>query len=165
MFITTFSAEQNKWLLSHTLFNNYVLINENNQVIRWHFSSVHCQHWSPLVLTCVFYLQVLNKYKFWNTSVLPFKRCSLLICSLYQHVTLEVMFMLEFVFSFFFELEIYLSLNTLIFNCCTSLYLFQAKDIMSNYQTGVLQNSAKMVLLFHLIDESVRRRDKILVFR
>uniref|UniRef100_A0A3Q0ST17 RAD54 like 2 n=1 Tax=Amphilophus citrinellus TaxID=61819 RepID=A0A3Q0ST17_AMPCI len=39
-----------------------------------------------------------------------------------------------------------------------------AKDIMSNYQTGVLENSAKMVLLFHLIDESVRRRDKILVF-
>lgn len=41
----------------------------------------------------------------------------------------------------------------------------QAKDIMSDYQTGVLENSAKMVLLFHLIDESVRRRDKILVFR
>ncbi|KAG7494415.1 hypothetical protein JOB18_030417 [Solea senegalensis] len=39
-----------------------------------------------------------------------------------------------------------------------------AKDIMSNYQTGLLQNSAKMVLLFHLIDESVRRRDKMLVF-
>uniref|UniRef100_A0A3Q1G1A9 Helicase ARIP4-like n=1 Tax=Acanthochromis polyacanthus TaxID=80966 RepID=A0A3Q1G1A9_9TELE len=39
-----------------------------------------------------------------------------------------------------------------------------AKDIMSNYQTGVLENSAKMVLLFHLIDESVMRRDKILVF-
>lgn len=39
-----------------------------------------------------------------------------------------------------------------------------AKDIMSHYQTGVLENSAKMVLLFHLIDESVRRRDKILVF-
>uniref|UniRef100_A0A3B5AM68 Helicase ARIP4-like n=1 Tax=Stegastes partitus TaxID=144197 RepID=A0A3B5AM68_9TELE len=39
-----------------------------------------------------------------------------------------------------------------------------AKDIMSNYQTGVLENSAKMVLLFHLIDESVKRRDKILVF-
>uniref|UniRef100_A0A672YBB0 RAD54 like 2 n=1 Tax=Sphaeramia orbicularis TaxID=375764 RepID=A0A672YBB0_9TELE len=39
-----------------------------------------------------------------------------------------------------------------------------AKDIMFNYQTGVLENSAKMVLLFHLIDESVRRRDKILVF-
>lgn len=36
---------------------------------------------------------------------------------------------------------------------------------MSNYQTGVLENSAKMVLLFHLIDESVGRRDKILVFR
>ncbi|XP_037535411.1 helicase ARIP4 [Nematolebias whitei] len=39
-----------------------------------------------------------------------------------------------------------------------------AKDIMSNYQIGVLENSAKMVLLFHLIDESVRRRDKVLVF-
>ncbi|KAM4613378.1 helicase ARIP4 [Polymixia lowei] len=39
-----------------------------------------------------------------------------------------------------------------------------AKDIMSNYKTGVLENSAKMVLLFHLIDESVRRGDKILVF-
>ncbi|XP_060898854.1 helicase ARIP4 [Labrus mixtus] len=39
-----------------------------------------------------------------------------------------------------------------------------AKDIMSNYQMGVLENSAKMVLLFYLIDESVRRRDKILVF-
>lgn len=36
---------------------------------------------------------------------------------------------------------------------------------MTNYQTGVLENSAKMVLLFHLIDESVKRRDKILVFR
>lgn len=39
-----------------------------------------------------------------------------------------------------------------------------AKDIMSNYHMGVLENSAKMVLLFHLIDESVRRKDKILVF-
>ncbi|KAM8757557.1 helicase ARIP4 [Acanthopagrus schlegelii] len=39
-----------------------------------------------------------------------------------------------------------------------------AKDIMSNYNTGVLENSAKMVLLFHLIDESVGRGDKMLVF-
>ncbi|KAJ8370827.1 hypothetical protein SKAU_G00108550 [Synaphobranchus kaupii] len=39
-----------------------------------------------------------------------------------------------------------------------------AKDIMSNYQTGILENSAKMLLLFHLIDESVRKGDKILVF-
>ncbi|KAJ7999722.1 hypothetical protein DPEC_G00197360 [Dallia pectoralis] len=39
-----------------------------------------------------------------------------------------------------------------------------AKDIMSNYQTGLLENSAKMVLLFYLIDESVSRGDKILVF-
>ncbi|XP_030632729.1 helicase ARIP4 [Chanos chanos] len=39
-----------------------------------------------------------------------------------------------------------------------------AKDIMTNYQTGVLENSAKMVLLFHLIDESVSKGDKILVF-
>lgn len=36
---------------------------------------------------------------------------------------------------------------------------------MSDYQTGILENSAKMVLLFHLIDESVRRKDKILIFR
>ncbi|TRZ01599.1 hypothetical protein DNTS_022958 [Danionella cerebrum] len=39
-----------------------------------------------------------------------------------------------------------------------------AKDIMANYQTGVLENSPKMVLLFHLIDESVAQGDKILVF-
>uniref|UniRef100_A0A8B9HVM4 RAD54 like 2 n=1 Tax=Astyanax mexicanus TaxID=7994 RepID=A0A8B9HVM4_ASTMX len=39
-----------------------------------------------------------------------------------------------------------------------------AKDIMTGYQTGVLENSAKMVLLFHLIDECVSRGDKILVF-
>ncbi|KAM6927755.1 helicase ARIP4 [Xenentodon cancila] len=39
-----------------------------------------------------------------------------------------------------------------------------AKDIMSNYKTGVLENSAKMVLLFHLIDESVKMGDKILIF-
>ena len=45
------------------------------------------------------------------------------------------------------------------------LLFLQAKDIMSRYRTGVLENSAKMVLLFHLIDESVRTGDKILVFR
>lgn len=39
-----------------------------------------------------------------------------------------------------------------------------AKDIMSKYQIGVLENSAKMLLLFCLIDESVKRGDKILVF-
>uniref|UniRef100_A0A8C5I4P3 Helicase ARIP4-like n=1 Tax=Gouania willdenowi TaxID=441366 RepID=A0A8C5I4P3_GOUWI len=39
-----------------------------------------------------------------------------------------------------------------------------AKEIMSKYQKGVLEMSAKMVLLFHLIDESVQRRDKLLVF-
>uniref|UniRef100_A0A4W4E2X8 RAD54 like 2 n=1 Tax=Electrophorus electricus TaxID=8005 RepID=A0A4W4E2X8_ELEEL len=39
-----------------------------------------------------------------------------------------------------------------------------AKDIMSSYKTGVLENSPKMLLLFHLIDESVQRGDKILVF-
>lgn len=41
----------------------------------------------------------------------------------------------------------------------------QAKDIMSDYRPGVLENSAKMVLLFHLIEESVRKGDKLLVFR
>ncbi|XP_034027632.1 helicase ARIP4-like isoform X2 [Thalassophryne amazonica] len=39
-----------------------------------------------------------------------------------------------------------------------------AKEIMCEYQTGILENSAKMVLLFHLIEESVRKGDKILVF-
>ncbi|XP_075993507.1 helicase ARIP4-like [Genypterus blacodes] len=39
-----------------------------------------------------------------------------------------------------------------------------AKDIMCDYQPGVLENSAKMVLLFHLIEESVRKGDKLLVF-
>lgn len=41
----------------------------------------------------------------------------------------------------------------------------QAKEIMSGYQTGILENSAKIVLLFHLIEESVKKRDKLLVFR
>uniref|UniRef100_A0A8C9XVQ2 RAD54 like 2 n=1 Tax=Sander lucioperca TaxID=283035 RepID=A0A8C9XVQ2_SANLU len=39
-----------------------------------------------------------------------------------------------------------------------------AKDIMYGYKPGLLENSAKMVLLFHLIEESVRKGDKILVF-
>ncbi|XP_041080298.1 helicase ARIP4-like isoform X1 [Polyodon spathula] len=39
-----------------------------------------------------------------------------------------------------------------------------AKDIMTDYQTGLLENSAKMVLLFHLIKESVSQGDKVLVF-
>ncbi|CAK6972901.1 helicase ARIP4-like [Scomber scombrus] len=39
-----------------------------------------------------------------------------------------------------------------------------AKDIMYDYKPGLLENSAKMVLLFHLIEESVRKGDKLLVF-
>ncbi|XP_068997772.1 helicase ARIP4-like isoform X2 [Embiotoca jacksoni] len=39
-----------------------------------------------------------------------------------------------------------------------------AKDIMCDYKPGMLENSAKMVLLFHLIEESVRKGDKLLVF-
>lgn len=41
----------------------------------------------------------------------------------------------------------------------------QANEIMCDYKPGILENSAKMVLLFHLIEESVRKGDKILVFR
>lgn len=41
----------------------------------------------------------------------------------------------------------------------------QAKDVMCDYKPGLLENSAKMVLLFHLIEESVRTGDKLLVFR
>ncbi|XP_075949419.1 helicase ARIP4-like isoform X2 [Anarhichas minor] len=39
-----------------------------------------------------------------------------------------------------------------------------AKDILYDYKPGYLENSAKMMLLFHLIEESVRKGDKILVF-
>ncbi|XP_068109083.1 helicase ARIP4 [Hyperolius riggenbachi] len=39
-----------------------------------------------------------------------------------------------------------------------------ANDILADYQPGVLQNSPKMVLLFHLIEESMKLGDKILVF-
>ncbi|XP_069792880.1 helicase ARIP4 isoform X3 [Narcine bancroftii] len=39
-----------------------------------------------------------------------------------------------------------------------------AKDILANYQPGLLENSAKMVLLFELIEESLKLGDKILVF-
>ncbi|CAF94986.1 unnamed protein product, partial [Tetraodon nigroviridis] len=39
-----------------------------------------------------------------------------------------------------------------------------AKEIMSDYNPSILENSAKMVLLFHLIEESVRKGDKLLVF-
>ncbi|XP_075882242.1 helicase ARIP4-like isoform X2 [Nelusetta ayraudi] len=39
-----------------------------------------------------------------------------------------------------------------------------AKDVMCDYEPGLLENSAKMVLLFHLIEESVRSGDKLLVF-
>uniref|UniRef100_A0A665TA60 Helicase ARIP4-like n=1 Tax=Echeneis naucrates TaxID=173247 RepID=A0A665TA60_ECHNA len=39
-----------------------------------------------------------------------------------------------------------------------------AKDIMCDYKPGILENSAKMVMLFHLMEESVRKGDKLLVF-
>ncbi|XP_068453666.1 helicase ARIP4-like isoform X2 [Clinocottus analis] len=39
-----------------------------------------------------------------------------------------------------------------------------ARDILYDYKPGMLEHSAKMVLLFHLIEESVRKGDKILVF-
>ncbi|XP_018428605.1 PREDICTED: helicase ARIP4 [Nanorana parkeri] len=39
-----------------------------------------------------------------------------------------------------------------------------AKEIMFDYQPGQLQNSPKMVLLFHLIEESMKLGDKLLVF-
>jgi hypothetical protein len=43
--------------------------------------------------------------------------------------------------------------------------LSQAKELMADYVPGLLENSAKMLLLFHLIEESVRKGDKMLVFR
>lgn len=61
-----------------------------------------------------------------------------------------------------FSPKTFIYLSWVLFTC---LGFFQAKDIMSTYQTGILENSAKMVLLFHLIEESVKKRDKLLVFR
>ncbi|XP_053545374.1 helicase ARIP4 [Bombina bombina] len=40
----------------------------------------------------------------------------------------------------------------------------KAKEVMCDYQPGMLHNSPKMVLLFHLIEESMLLGDKILVF-
>lgn len=39
-----------------------------------------------------------------------------------------------------------------------------AKEVLCDYQTGILQNSPKMLLLFHLIEESMKLGDKMLVF-
>ncbi|XP_053092504.1 helicase ARIP4-like isoform X3 [Pangasianodon hypophthalmus] len=39
-----------------------------------------------------------------------------------------------------------------------------AKDIMAGYKKGILENSAKMVLFFHIIEESIKSGDKVLVF-
>ncbi|XP_027026818.1 helicase ARIP4-like isoform X1 [Tachysurus fulvidraco] len=39
-----------------------------------------------------------------------------------------------------------------------------AKDIMKGYKKGLLENSAKMVLFFHIIEESIKIGDKVLVF-
>lgn len=55
--------------------------------------------------------------------------------------------------------------STVNFNSLSLFSHGQAKDIMCDYKPGILENSAKMVLLFHLIEESVRKGDKLLVFR
>ncbi|XP_046726872.1 helicase ARIP4-like isoform X1 [Silurus meridionalis] len=39
-----------------------------------------------------------------------------------------------------------------------------AKDIMAGYKKGILENSAKMVLFFHIVEESVKSGEKVLVF-
>lgn len=36
---------------------------------------------------------------------------------------------------------------------------------MAGYTKGILENSAKMVLFFHIIEESIKSGDKVLVFR
>lgn len=36
---------------------------------------------------------------------------------------------------------------------------------MAGYKKGILENSAKMVLFFHIVEESVMSGDKVLVFR
>lgn len=36
---------------------------------------------------------------------------------------------------------------------------------MSGYKKGILENSAKMVLFFHIVEESIKCGEKVLVFR
>ncbi|KAL1021367.1 hypothetical protein UPYG_G00012390 [Umbra pygmaea] len=57
-----------------------------------------------------------------------------------------------------------LSLNTMQEKANQVVSFEWAKEIMLQYKPGLLENSAKMVLLFHLIDQSVKKGDKILVF-
>ena len=42
--------------------------------------------------------------------------------------------------------------------------LTKARENMRNYSQRKLSNGGKMVLLFHIIDESIKHGDKILVF-
>ena len=43
--------------------------------------------------------------------------------------------------------------------------IFQAKDLMKDYMSGLMETGGKMVILFRLIEESLAYNDKILVFR
>ena len=42
---------------------------------------------------------------------------------------------------------------------------FQPSTALSNYKTGLLSNSPKMVVMMELIDRAVQLGDRVLVFR
>ena len=44
------------------------------------------------------------------------------------------------------------------------MYILQARDIMKNYKKNKLVHGGKMIVLFHILEESIRAGDKILVF-
>lgn len=48
---------------------------------------------------------------------------------------------------------------------CFNSSVYQVGDLMDNYEAGVLQHGAKMVLLMEIIEKSVQLGDKMLVFR
>ena len=43
--------------------------------------------------------------------------------------------------------------------------LFQAKTVFKDYRTGVMENGGKLVVLMHIIEESLKLGEKVLVFR
>ena len=58
--------------------------------------------------------------------------------------------------------------------CCVDLYIdgesfyklsLQPSIALSNYKTGLLSNSPKMMVMMELIDRSVQLGDRVLVFR
>ena len=44
-------------------------------------------------------------------------------------------------------------------------FLIQAKNVLKDYQTGVMENGGKLVILMQIIEESLKLGEKVLIFR